>query len=415
MKRSKYYHNFLVEEIDKNKVTIIHYGKDYQVVPITRVHRTFVDIQKKHTLLDFRSGLYLVENSKYPDTPEKRNDAIRRAHSRLDEQGYQASINNCEHFVTYAMTGTAYCLQNEHSGFLYKCFLNFMDCVCEYKSGLIKRVKAVGKCVSNIYKIVKDVVPTIIKYAKLGIRRGKEMCNMFKFKKLQSLYEKYIPIVLHKFKVVIVHPIRKQIHKIKDIFLKPCKISERIYAMCFTIVTKIQKYIEKIQVACFDFLMSLDIDELYSCLKNIPHVLEMILLLHDVYVYGKLWYTNVIDFRSFLKQILKRILASFFCFYLENYGLPEIILYLMPCLGCIDLSILVILVYVAMYILVPFIIDWLFVNIPKLFEKIKILFFERLVLVITNLQAWLQSHRKQLIIQAPSIVVLLKLFFKCKY
>lgn len=132
-----YYHHFLVEEINGNTVKIIQNGKDrksflFSTVPFTAIHRKSVNLSVENNLFDFSSGVFLVMNDNYPRTIEQCGEAMQRALSRIGQRRYLLSTNNCEHFVTYVMTGKPYCTQLEKRSYFFKFFVYSIDCLSVY-------------------------------------------------------------------------------------------------------------------------------------------------------------------------------------------------------------------------------------------------------------------------------------------
>ncbi|KAL3875819.1 hypothetical protein ACJMK2_033734 [Sinanodonta woodiana] len=54
--------------------------------------------------MNFELGVYLIKSDGYPESIEEKDKAIKRARERLGEDNYSVAINNCEHFVTLALT-----------------------------------------------------------------------------------------------------------------------------------------------------------------------------------------------------------------------------------------------------------------------------------------------------------------------
>lgn len=109
--------------------------------------------KSKH--LDFEAGLYLVERSGYPITEDEKTQIIKKARSRVGENDYKFSSNNCEFFVTWAITGYGTCEQLQNAG--PRLLADVADStVCNYRSATVKTVfdKGVQSTIIGIEKAV---------------------------------------------------------------------------------------------------------------------------------------------------------------------------------------------------------------------------------------------------------------------
>ena len=60
--------------------------------------------------------LYFIDNPNYPKTDEEKRKAKCRCHERLNENSYALAYNNCEHLITFILTGNPYSEQIKKAG-----------------------------------------------------------------------------------------------------------------------------------------------------------------------------------------------------------------------------------------------------------------------------------------------------------
>lgn len=342
-----YDHHFLVEEINDKSVTIIQNGKYCKCVcissiPCTGIHRTSVNLEKEHDLFDFNFGVYIIENENYPKTAQQSRKALDRAQSRIGENRYQLSINNCEHFVTFALTGKPYSIQLENSSYIFKYIGKFIiDYVCDWKISVIKLVQSVSQSIYVICEFIWDIIPCI---------KG------------------YIALILDKVPPTIREPVSNIFCLMLSVFIRFkdrfSSTFDKINEFCVPIIEKIKMYAEQTK--------QIHQDKLHSLLKLIQVTLKLGLLIFEIYQDILLWQKGSISGKDLLQQIIKRVSASAFCAYLEKYGMTNFmqsILYV----GCIKECFVVLVAHMFITILVPAIIDWLIDMGLLCIEQVKII------------------------------------------
>lgn len=173
-KMGGYWHHYLVLDLSKGGVSIIHYtgGKDARkAFCLVQVRIEDLQYRQKDTdLFDFDSGLYFIKRPNYPSTEHDEEIAYKRALSRRDEKNYSLSNNNCEHLVTWILTGQSICEQLKNTGKSAKADVMesllrketaaavFTSDMCT--KGVVAGVHFVtksGKALANIVKAAKDV------------------------------------------------------------------------------------------------------------------------------------------------------------------------------------------------------------------------------------------------------------------
>ncbi|XP_052058223.1 uncharacterized protein LOC127698667 isoform X1 [Mytilus californianus] len=126
-----YFHHFVVLVISKlsdgiDAVTIGQYISSAEIGIETCdgigkfVQQTFLieEIDKHthtHAILNFEQGVFLVEQENYPSTTKEIKEAFNRLSERIDEKKYDISSNNCEHAISYILTGKSVSAQEENT------------------------------------------------------------------------------------------------------------------------------------------------------------------------------------------------------------------------------------------------------------------------------------------------------------
>lgn len=336
-----------MEEINGKSVKIIQNGKYCKGVcissiPCTGIHRTSVNLEKEHDLFDFNFGVYIIENENYPKTAQQRRKALDRAQSRIGEHRYQLSINNCEHFVTFVLTGKPYSKQLENSSYIFKYIGKFIiDYVCDWKISVIKLVQSVSQSIYVIWEFIWDIIPCI---------KG------------------YIALILDKVPPTIREPVSNIFCLMLSVFIRFkdrfSSTFDKINEFCVPIIEKIKTYAEQTK--------QIHEDKLHSLLKLIQVTLELGLLIFEIYQDILLWQKGSISGKDLLQQIIKRVSASAFCAYLEKYGMTNF-MQSIPYVGCIKECFVVLVAHMFITILVPAIIDWLIDMGLLCIEQVKII------------------------------------------
>lgn len=72
-------------------------------------------------------NLYFVDAPNYPKTDEEKKEAHSRFWNRYGEKAYALACNNCEHLVSYILTGSSYSEQIAKAGHWMKVFVDSFD------------------------------------------------------------------------------------------------------------------------------------------------------------------------------------------------------------------------------------------------------------------------------------------------
>ncbi|KAL3853480.1 hypothetical protein ACJMK2_017016 [Sinanodonta woodiana] len=132
-KNGFYTHHMLVTAVANNEITVIEYGSpiDLPSLASAAFAKYLGIIQEKNIKIDDlfgpnASSVFLVYCDNYPKTDKGMSLAIERARSRLGEKLYCLTCNNCEHFVTWALTEKPISEQWENASAFCRCTADFL-------------------------------------------------------------------------------------------------------------------------------------------------------------------------------------------------------------------------------------------------------------------------------------------------
>ncbi|XP_013790827.1 uncharacterized protein LOC106474682 [Limulus polyphemus] len=98
------WHHAIVAKVDEQVLEVIHWTKMDGVVQVLK--------EKLSLKLSFKEGpLYRIDYSEEVVKKNLPRLVLARAHSRLNEVGYNFLFNNCESFSIYCKTGVSLCMQ----------------------------------------------------------------------------------------------------------------------------------------------------------------------------------------------------------------------------------------------------------------------------------------------------------------
>ncbi|KAL3853745.1 hypothetical protein ACJMK2_017259 [Sinanodonta woodiana] len=186
-KNGSYTHHMLVTEVSNNEIKVIEYGSTFDLPSLaSAVFAKYLGIiQEKNIKIDDLFGpnapsVFLVYCDNYPKTDEDVNSAIERARSRLAEKRYCLTCNNCEHFVTWALTGKSISKQWENASAFCRCKADFMTTlVSELFSDIQlvlqkylpnKSFNVLSQCLSSLKEKCLQYLPNGVPFDKLRAR-----------------------------------------------------------------------------------------------------------------------------------------------------------------------------------------------------------------------------------------------------
>ena len=111
-----YDHHFLVTEATEEGLVIIHYAPKtitgmVLLRGVAEIIQESLDFATDREILDFDSGVFLVDAEVYPKTPSEKSECVNRARRRLGERQYSVFHNNCDCLVSWTLCGCSYSRQ----------------------------------------------------------------------------------------------------------------------------------------------------------------------------------------------------------------------------------------------------------------------------------------------------------------
>lgn len=105
--------------------------------------------------------LYVIEAPDYPKSDDEKKKAAERFEERKDESAYSLAWNNCEHLVSYILTGNPFSEQIRKAGAWKKLFVDAFD---NYVSHGIRSILKLSGCLLAtvpVYFFIKTAVTTV--------------------------------------------------------------------------------------------------------------------------------------------------------------------------------------------------------------------------------------------------------------
>ena len=127
-KRSGYYHHFIVTRWKNVKKTIWEYYVCFSNMITGQgevKERSVNENEIKQAIKEKK--LYIIEAPNYPKTDKEKTKAHERFWNRRGEKEYTLGSNNCEHMVSYVMTGSPFSEQIKKAGAWKKLFIDTFD------------------------------------------------------------------------------------------------------------------------------------------------------------------------------------------------------------------------------------------------------------------------------------------------
>ena len=166
-----YFHHFIIVSFNNVKETVWEYfiGFSTWIKGGGEVQKNDFEEKKEDIEKDIKSGnMYVVEAPNYPKTDAEKEKANNRFVKRLGENAYNLACNNCEHLVSYILTGNPYSEQIRKAGKWIMCkvdaasvFINGAWHARKWLSGcciaIIPAERAMSAAVSTVVKEVNVV------------------------------------------------------------------------------------------------------------------------------------------------------------------------------------------------------------------------------------------------------------------
>ncbi|XP_078337933.1 uncharacterized protein LOC144626794 [Crassostrea virginica] len=111
-----YDHHFLVTEATEEGLVIIHYAPKtitgmVLLRGVAEIIQESLVFATDREILDFDSGVFLVDAEVYPKTAREKSECVKRARRRLGERQYSVFHNNCDCLVSWTLCGCSYSRQ----------------------------------------------------------------------------------------------------------------------------------------------------------------------------------------------------------------------------------------------------------------------------------------------------------------
>lgn len=114
-------------------------------------------------------NLYVIEGPDYPKSDDEKEKAVARFQERKGESAYSLACNNCEHLVSYILTGNPLSEQIRKAGAWTKLFVDGFD---NYISHGIRNLLKLSECLLAtvpFHFFLKTAVSTVVNEAKRSI------------------------------------------------------------------------------------------------------------------------------------------------------------------------------------------------------------------------------------------------------
>lgn len=114
-------------------------------------------------------SLYVIEAPDYPKSDDEKKRAAERFEERFRESAYSLACNNCEHLVSYILTGKPFSEQIRKAGAWKKLFVDGFD---NYVSHGVRNLLKLSECLLAtvpFHFFIKTAVSTVVNEAKKSI------------------------------------------------------------------------------------------------------------------------------------------------------------------------------------------------------------------------------------------------------
>lgn len=117
-----YYHHLLVMNRNDGKMKCFEYRSTTLKELAKFEERDLSEDEIKQAIIG--ENLYFIQAPNYPNTEESVANACKRCYDRLNENEYALAYNNCEHIISYIMTGKSNSEQVNDAGILKKILID---------------------------------------------------------------------------------------------------------------------------------------------------------------------------------------------------------------------------------------------------------------------------------------------------
>lgn len=162
-RKKKYWHHFIISDFGYEERKRIEYdltSRNFFTGPGQVVEDDLTSDEDMKEAIR-KKKLYIIEAPGYPKTKEEIKEVKIRWHEVLGDQDYDLGYHNCEHLVTYILTGKATSNQIQNASHCKMAIVDFISCtVCHGKRNILKGIA--GLLESSIISIPAIIFKTKI-------------------------------------------------------------------------------------------------------------------------------------------------------------------------------------------------------------------------------------------------------------
>ena len=186
-KTYSYFHHFIVISFNDAKEKVLEYVICFStwIKGGGEVQKNDIEEKREEIETDIKNGnMYVVEAPNYPKTDVEKAKAIERFFKRVGENAYNLACNNCEHLVSYILTGEPYSEQISKAGKWIMCkvdaasiYINGNKHALKWANGLFAIIPAERVTSAAINALVDEVnlvtVNTLKKSCEVPVQAAK--------------------------------------------------------------------------------------------------------------------------------------------------------------------------------------------------------------------------------------------------
>lgn len=202
-RKPKYWHHFIVANFCGKQKKRIQYDvtlKNFLTGPGQVIEDDLSSCEDIKEIIKKRN-LYIIEAPNYPTTKEEMEQVEKRWQERLKEQNYDLGYNNCEHLVSYILTGKAKSEQIQNASQARMLFVDFFDCtICHGKRNNLKvlltlsSVSVTGPIINNACSLIAASTSKVFE----------TMANQPLMVSLDIFTRKFVGFALHKANICVI-------------------------------------------------------------------------------------------------------------------------------------------------------------------------------------------------------------------
>lgn len=164
---AKYWHHFIISNFNGDRRKRIQYNVNIRTFLSGPGQVIEDDLKSSEDIEETikKGKLYIIEAPGYPKTEDEMAEVKKRWKERLNEQNYDLGYNNCEHLVSYILTGKAKSEQIQNASQGRMLIVDLIDCtVCHGKRNILKIVLTLPSAAIAVF-IIKNACCKIATFA----------------------------------------------------------------------------------------------------------------------------------------------------------------------------------------------------------------------------------------------------------